>query len=115
MLIAAACVVTLLVRWLRSRAMRQRGLALATLAVCWLLTSGAVIYNAMYVNPGRYEGGRYVMPAVAAVMALPAIGALALPRRWRIAFRVALLTLLAAMTAISFWEMHVYLIPTFAK
>ena len=114
-LIAAAGVIVLLVRWLRSAEQRGRGLALATLAGCWLLTTGGVIYNAMYVNPGRFEGGRYALPAVAAVMSLLAVGPIALPRRWTVVVWVATVALLTAMTAISFWEMHTYLIPTFAK
>jgi hypothetical protein len=56
-----------------------------------------------------------MMPAVAAVMGLLVIGPLALPRKWTKVVWVAILALLAAMTAISFWEMHTYLIPTFAQ
>lgn len=113
-LIAAVGVIVLLVRWLRAADLRARGLALAMFAGSWLLTTGAVVYNAMYVNPGRFEGGRYAIPAVAATMSLLITGPLALPRRWTIAVWVATLALLAAMTGISFWEMHTYLIPTFA-
>jgi hypothetical protein len=114
-IVAAAGVIALLVRWLRDPRTRRRGAAVATLVACWLLTTGGLIYNAMYVNPGRYEGGRYMMPAVAAVMGLLVIGPLALPRKWTKVVWVAILALLAAMTAISFWEMHTYLIPTFAQ
>jgi len=114
-LIAAAGVVVLLARWFRTVDQRGKGLALITLVGCWLLTTGAVVYNAMYVNPGRFEGGRYALPAVAAVMSLLAIGPIALPRRWTVVAWVAIMALLAAMTTISFWEMHTYLIPTFAK
>ncbi|MBD3293269.1 MAG: hypothetical protein GF393_10115 [Armatimonadia bacterium] len=113
--IAAVGVVVLLVRWFRSSEHRDRGLALAMLAGCWLLTMGAVVYNAMYVNPGRFEGGRYTLPAVAAVVSLLTIGPVALPRRWTTVVWVFCLGLLTAMTAISFREMHIYLIPTFAK
>jgi hypothetical protein len=113
-LVATVGVIILLVRWLRSQPMRPRALALAMFAGCWLLTTGGVLYNAIYINPGRFEGGRYAIPAVAAVMALLFIGPLALPRRWTILTWSATLALLTAMTAISFWEMHTYLIPTFA-
>ncbi len=114
-LIAAAGVIALLVRWFRSASLRTRGFGLATLAGCWLITTAAVIYNAMYVNPGRFEGGRYLFPALAGTISLLATGPLALPRRWTVTVWVATLALLAAMTGISFWEMHTYLIPTFAK
>jgi len=74
----------------------------------------ALTHNAMYVNPGRFEGGRYLLPAVAAYIPLLAIGPLALPQRWRWAAWLWTAILLLAMNVIAMIEMHVYLIPTFA-
>ncbi|MEA3402942.1 MAG: glycosyltransferase family 39 protein [Armatimonadota bacterium] len=116
MLTLAAIVgsVVLAVRWLRSEQTRGRGLAMAMLLLASALMYGVLVQNAIYVNPGRYEGGRYLLPAVAASMALLAIGPLALPRRWRIAAWVATPAMLLVMNAVAFWEFYAYLIPTFA-
>ncbi|MGC9319585.1 MAG: glycosyltransferase family 39 protein [Armatimonadota bacterium] len=113
-LAAVAGSMILAVRWLRSEPHRGRGLVVVMLLLGSVLMYGVLIQNAIYVNPGRYEGGRYLLPAAAAYMALLAIGPLALRRRWRIAAWVATPALLLAMNAASFWEFHAYLIPTFA-
>ncbi|MFP3905002.1 MAG: hypothetical protein ACLFWB_12230, partial [Armatimonadota bacterium] len=78
------------------------------------LTYAALLHNAMHTNPGRFEGGRYALPAVAATMSMMAIGPLALPKENRnIAWWWAA-GLLLVMNAVAFYEMFIYLIPTFA-
>lgn len=107
--------VSLAVSWLRSDATRARGLATVMLVAAWGLAYGAIIHRAIYRHPGSHEAGRYALPAVAAVVSLLTIGPMALPRRWTIVVWVFCLALLAVMTAVSFWEMHTYLVPTFAQ
>ncbi len=113
-LIALGGSAVLVVRWLRDGRAGPQGLMTATLLGSSLLTYAAVAHSAVYVHPGRHEGGRYALSAVAATMSLLAIGPLVLPARWRRAVWAATLVLLLAINAISFWEMHTYLVPTFA-
>ncbi len=106
--------VALAVRWLRSEDRRSRGLVVATLLATAVTMYAGVTWNAIFVNPGRYEGGRYLLPAVAAYMSIFALGPLVLTQRWRRLCWVALPVLLLVLNAVSFWEMLSYLIPTFA-
>lgn len=78
------------------------------------LTYATLTHNAMYINPGRFEAGRYALPAVAATFSLAAIGPMALKALHR---RIAwwwLAGLLLVMNAVAMYEMFAYLIPTFA-
>lgn len=106
--------IVLCMRWLRSDETRARGLATALLVAAFALSYAAVAHSAIYLHPGRHEAGRYALHVAGATMALLAIGPLVLPRRWTVVCWVATVVLLLVMQAVSFWEMHVYMIPTFA-
>jgi len=113
-LVAVVGTLLCLRRWWRSPETRPRALAVLMLVVAAGLAYATLTHNAMYVNPGRFEGGRYLLPAVAAYMPLLVIGALGLPGRWRTAAWAWTPVLLLAMNAIAIWEFYAYLIPTFA-
>lgn len=104
-----------LVRWLRAPETRTRALAMAMLVGVAVLSFATLTQNAMYVNPGRFEGGRYLLPAVVGFATILVVGPLALPRRPRYLLWLALPALLVVMNAISIFEMYRYLIPTFAQ
>lgn len=112
--IAIAGTVILCVRWLRSEDARGRGLATALLIGAFLLAYGAVAHSAIYLHPGRHEAARYALQVVGATMSLFALGPLILPRRWQAVCWIATGALLVVMNVVSFWEMFVYMIPTFA-
>ena len=112
--IAIAGTVALCIRWLRSEDSRRPGLATALLIGAFVLAYAAVAHSAIYLHPGRHEAARYALQVVGATMGLFAIGPLILPRRWQVVCWVATAALLIVMNAVSFWEMHVYMIPTFA-
>ncbi|MGD9497308.1 MAG: glycosyltransferase family 39 protein [Armatimonadota bacterium] len=107
--------IVLAIRWLRSGRECPQGMTAALLLGTAALAYGVVAHSAVYTNPGRFEGARYAMPAVAASIPLLAIGPLILPPRWTRAMWAVTLAMLAIMNIVSFWEMHVYLIPTFAR
>ncbi len=104
-----------LLRWLRDPATRTRALAMAMLIGVAVLSFATLTYNAIYVNPGRFEGGRYLLPAVTGFAMILVIGPLALPRKPRRVLWLALPALLVAMNVISVVEMYGYLIPTFTQ
>ncbi|MFP4248775.1 MAG: ArnT family glycosyltransferase [Armatimonadota bacterium] len=106
--------VLLCIRWLRSAQDRAKGLGGALLVAVSLLAYAAVAYRAIYVHPGSHEAARYALQSVAGVVGMLSVGPLILPRRWTVVCWVCIAVLLAAMVAVSFWEMHTYLIPTFA-
>ncbi len=101
-------------RWLKRPETQPRALAVGMLLAAAGLMYATLTHNAMFVNPGRFEGGRYLLPAVAAYMPLLAIGPLALEERWRKVAWAWAAVLLLAMNAIAVVEFYVYLIPTFA-
>ncbi len=114
-IVALVGALVLLIRWLRSEDSRAQGLVLGMLMVAAFVTFAAVLRNAMYTNPGRFEGGRYLLPAVAGYVPLLAIGPLALPRGWRRGLWIGAVGVLILMNIISAWEMFTYLVPTFAQ
>ena len=101
-------------RWYRQSDSRSRAVVVGMLMASGVFMYAALTQNAMFVNPGRFEGGRYLLPAVAGYIPLLAIGPLAVPCRWRKPAWVATYVILLAMNAISFVEMYVYMIPSFA-
>ncbi|MFO7946407.1 MAG: glycosyltransferase family 39 protein, partial [Armatimonadota bacterium] len=106
--------ITCIARWCKQAEKRWKAAGGLLLVAAWALTYAALLHNAMYANPGRFEGGRYALPAVAATMSLMAVGPLALPKENRkIAWWWAA-GLLLVMNAVAFYEMFAYLIPTFA-
>jgi hypothetical protein len=106
--------IVLCVRWLHAREDRGRGLCAALLIGAWGLSYAAVVHRAIYVHPGSHEAARYALQAVAPTMGLLAIGPLVSPRRWAVVCWMATAAVLALMVGVSFFEMHAYLIRTFA-
>lgn len=74
----------------------------------------SVWFTAIYVHPGRFEGGRYWLPAVAAYMGLwlPGLSG-SLGRRWKTG-AVCGLALLLLSNALSYYWLIAYLNPTYA-
>ena len=74
-----------------------------------------VLYTAVFVHLGHYEGGRYAFPALgglALLLALPHL--VASSKRLRLAFGAFTLALLAAANVASIYNLITHLTPTYA-
>ncbi|OIO92136.1 MAG: hypothetical protein AUJ92_14860 [Armatimonadetes bacterium CG2_30_59_28] len=84
------------------------------LGLACIVTYGALIHSAIFVNPGRFEGGRYALMVVGATGTLLAVGLGGLPvRLWRNLALICILVLLLVCNALSIYNLVSYLNPLY--